>query len=554
MNDRDADTGGVPLGRVSTVTRRSLLQAGAGLALWRRVADVTVQAADTLEIPLQKAAAPPPAVEAVEVEEREVYRSARKPAYTSWVSLFPGQAGEWYLSCEEVVKVDPPEPRSSRDHWYRMGLPDGYDKSPLRMEVVLLESRDQCGSWNVISRWPCRFQHSAGSFAAAQTRDGRFLRGVWSCYRLDEAGHSGEILYESRDAGMSWQKLPALMDARFASYPHRMKQLRDGALVIAVPYHAAWGRDADLPLRTSMRLEAQNEMQMGLFVSSDDGRSWQGPTIIFPGQVVSETDFVELPSADLLFFNSSIFAQPGRQMVYRTKQGLVPGPLLKCDGQSVPETVVLSREGILVGGMRNGGYSWSDDEGETWYKLTGAPGCGYQPMIRQMQDGRILCAWHRGADDAFASAEQFVGLHLFRLKVNRPAAKTQLKIDRDYDAQQDRFLNAYMLTLTADGRPLANKKVELWYVARDAPGYDSWCHNPIAERMKLGGKLISAATNGAGQARFVLAEFDGKTSVHDSYQLFARFNADRSDPDYKPVSTPQCEFYAFSHGNRSLSR
>ena len=59
-----------------------------------------------------------------------------------------------YLSCEEVIKSDPPQARSSLDHWYRMGLPDGYDKSPLRMEVVLLESQDQCASWNVISRWP----------------------------------------------------------------------------------------------------------------------------------------------------------------------------------------------------------------------------------------------------------------------------------------------------------------------------------------------------------------------------------------------------------------
>ena len=124
-----------------------------------------------------KPAAPPaqaPAVEAVDVETRQVYRSSKKPAYTSWVSLFPGQAGEWYLSCEEVTRSDPPQPRASLDHWHRMGLPDGYDKSRLRMEVVLLESRDRCRSWKILSRWPCRFQHSAGSFAAVKTRDGRF--------------------------------------------------------------------------------------------------------------------------------------------------------------------------------------------------------------------------------------------------------------------------------------------------------------------------------------------------------------------------------------------
>lgn len=544
MNDHDQAPATIDGGPTGTVSRRSLLQAGAGLALLR-VPDPAFEPADAAR------AAQMSTVEAVKVEEREVYRAAKKPAYTSWVSLFPGQAGEWYLSCEEVSKTDPPLPRSSLDHWQRMGLPDGYDKSALRMEVVLLESRDRCSSWKVISRWPCRFQHSAGSFAAVKTRDGRFLRGVWSCYQLDGKAHSGEVLYESRDGGANWKKLPALLDARFAAYPHRMKQLRDGTIVLAVPYQAGWGRDADLPLRTSMRLEAQNEMQLGLYASPDDGKTWQGPTIIFPGHVVSETDFVELPSGDLLFFNNSIFAQPGRQMVYRTRQGLAPGPMLRCPGQSVPESVVLTTEGILIGCMRNGAYSWSDDDGATWQPLAGAPRCGYQPMIRQMDDGRIICAWHRGADDAFATAEQFVGLHLFRLKVNGHSAQTRLTIERDYDSKQDRFRNAYTVSLSANGRPVANKKIELWFVARGAPGYDSWCHAPIAERMKRGGKLMSATTDADGKAHVELAEFDKSASPHDSYQLFARFNAARSDADYKPASTPQCEFYAVSHGNRS---
>src|SRR5262249_19524863 len=271
-----------------------------------------------------------------------------------------------------------------------------------------------------------------------------------------------------------------------------------------------------------MRLEAQNEMQMGIYTSSDEGRTWQGPTIIFPGHVVSETDFVELPSGDLLFLNNSIFAQPGRQIVYRTKQGWLPGPFLRCDGQKVPETVVLTRDGILVGGIRNGDYSWSDDDGQTWQKLAGAPACGYQPMMRQLDDGRILCAWHRGADDAFAKADQFVGLHVFRLKVNRRTAATRLRLERDYDPKKDRYLNAYTVTLTVDGRPLPKRTVELWYVARDAPGYDSWCHTPLAERMKRGGKLLRAVTDTAGQAHSVLAHLVRGTQPPPPAQHLAR--------------------------------
>ena len=430
-----------------------------------------------------------------------------------------------------------------------MGLPDGYDKSHLKMDVVLLESKDQCAFWIVISRWPVRFQHSAGSFAGAKTRDGRFLRGVWSCYGLDKSAHPGELLYESRDDGKSWHKQPALLPAHFAAYPHRMKQFRDGTLVLAVPYAEIWGRDAALPLRSSMRVNAEAKMQMSLYFSRDEGKYWTGPTALFPGHVVSETDFVEFESGDLLAFNNSIFAQPGRQRLFRSKERFIPGPFLKSFGQTVPETVTTTREGILVGSMRNSSYFWSDDEGENWFPLAGAPGCGCQPMIRQLSDGRILCAWHRESDDAFETANQFIGIHLFRLKVNRPTLATRLNIEREFDSQQNRFSNAYTVTLTAGGKPVPGKTVELWYVSRYQPGYDSWYHTPIETRMKQGGKLIRAKTDQTGKARFKLPEYDKVRNIHLSYQLFARFNADRSDLDYKPAATPQNEFYTFHHSN-----
>jgi len=540
-------------GKKNGISRRSLLQASTSIL----TGTVITNALGSLggrsfgSEPSKSQPKPVTAVEAVDVEQREVYRSARKPAYTSWVSLFPGHDGEWYLSCEEVYASTPPQKKAPLDDWYRMGLPDGYDKSYLKMDVVLLESKDQCASWKVISSSPVRFQHSAGSFAGAKTRDGRFLRGVWSCYGLDKSAHPGELLYESRDDGKTWHKQPALLPARFAAYPHRMKQLRDGTLVLAVPYAEMWGRDAALPLRTSMRVNAEVEMQMSLFFSRDEGKSWTGPTALFPGHVVSETDFVELKSGDLLAFNNSIFAQPGCQKLFRSKQGFIPGPFLKSFGQTVPETVTATREGILVGSMRNGDYYWPNDEGQNWFRLPGAPNCGYQPMIRQLSDGRILCAWHRGADDAFEKANQYIGIHLFRLKVNRPTLATRLNIEREFDPQENRFSNVYTLTLTAGGKPIASKTVELWYVSRYQPGYDSWCHTPIETRMKQGGKLIRAKTDQTGKARFKLPEYDKVTNIHLSYQLFARFNADRSDPDYKPAATPQNEFYAFHHGNGS---
>ena len=101
------------------------------------------------------------------------------------MSFFPGDKGRWHLACEEVTRPSKPLPQCDRDQWYEMSRPVGYDKSQYRMEMVILDSRDGLKTWQVISREPCRFHHSAGSFGQARTKDGRFLRFVWSCYSLD---------------------------------------------------------------------------------------------------------------------------------------------------------------------------------------------------------------------------------------------------------------------------------------------------------------------------------------------------------------------------------
>lgn len=120
-------------------------------------------------------------------------------------------------------------------------------------------------------------------------------------------------------------------------------------------------------------------------------------------------------------------------------------------------------------------------------------------------------------------------------------------------------MNSYTISLTAGVNPgiqpaplprgtvpLADKDVEVWCVARDAPGYDSWNSKPLAERMKLGGKSITLHTDALGQARLELPEFDGVASIHASYQLVIRFNANHQYPDYNSAQLPQLEFYANS--------
>jgi hypothetical protein len=496
-------------------------------------------------------AEPEPAVRAVAFESRRVYQSQHHPGYTSWVSFFPGERGQWYLTCEEVSLPDPPLAQCTRQQWHEMALPNGYDKSQYRMEMVILESTDDLRTWKVISREPGRFHHSAGSFGQARTRDGRFLRFVWGCYSLDPGLRPNEVLFESSDEGKTWVKMAPLHDAHFCIYAHRLRTLRDGTMVICAPFGPRWGKGTEYPTRAALNLNAVNQMQMMVFFSFDQGRTWQGPLPIYGGQNVSETDFVELPSGDLLFINSAIFPNPGRQLVYRDGNRFTPGPLERVRSGAAPETVCLTDDGIVVGCLRAGAYFWSDDWGQTWQPLVGIPDRQpevYQPWINYLRDGRIACAGHYGHDDPIRNRDydQYVSLHLFRVQVMRRTKDTRIEVERDFDEAANRWKNAYTVALTCDGQPLPGKELCLWYVERHQPGYDSFNTMPLEERMKMGGHRLDVRTGPDGVAHVALPGLDGITNVHQSYQLVVSFNANRADPTYKPARSPQLEFYANS--------
>ena len=515
---------------------------------------------------------PEPAVRAVEFESREAYRSSQTPGYTSWVSFFPGQPGQWYLTCEEVTRPARPLPRCTRQQWFEMSLPVGYDKSQYCKEMVILESDDEMKTWKVVLRQSGRYHHSAGQFGTARTQDGRFLRFMWSCYSLDPTIKRNEIFFTSDDDGKTWRKEAPFHDERFISYAHRLRRLHDGTFVLAVATAPAYGSGTDRPVRATIDLNAVNETQMMLYFSYDDGRSWDGPLPILAGQTVSETDFVELPEGDLLVINNSIFPNPGRQFVYRNGRSWTPMALERAmnargfldplppgakrsDVSVVPETVCLTEDGILVGCMRCSNYQWSDDLGLTWWPLDGAPDLTpemYQPWIHCLGDGRIVCAGHYGTDDAIGTRDQYVVLHSFRLEVSRKTKGPKIDVERDFDEDREIYPNAYTLTLTADGVPLPDREIEFWFVERYKPGYDSWNTIPLEERMQMGGKLIKVRTRPDGKARVELPELDSVEDPHRSYQFVARFNIDRSDLDCKPSQTPQFEMYCLCRQDPSL--
>lgn len=489
-----------------------------------------------------------PAVQAIEFETRKVYQSEQRPSYTSWVSLFPGEHGQWYIALLEVTRPEKPLPPCTRQHWYEMSFTAGYDMSQYLKEIVLLESQDGMKTWEVISRYPCHHHEGVGTFAHVRTRDGRFLRFVWSCYSDDLLVEPNEILYRSGDNGKTWERMPPFHHAHFVSYPHRLRTLRDGTFVLCLPLAPRWGQGTDYPVRAATRLDVVNDLQMTLCFSHDQGQTWSNPLPIYGGQNVTETDFVELPDRDLLFFNNSIFANPGRQFVYREGARFTPGPLERVHSGTVPETVCLTEDGILVGCMRPGAYFWSDDLGRNWQPLEGVPRTMevYQPWMHFLGDGQVVCAGHYGADDPVGGRDQYISIHAFRVEVLRKTKGTRLWIERDFDERQSRYLNTYTISLTTDGVPLADKEVQVWYVERDRPGYDSRNSTPLEERMKMGGKLLKVRTGSDGRTHVDFPEFGAITDIHFSYQIIAHFNMDRVDPDYKPTQLPQLEFYAYA--------
>jgi hypothetical protein len=273
---------------------------------------------------------------------------------------------------------------------------------------------------------------------------------------------------------------------------------------------------------------------------------------VLPGQSLVETDFAELPNGDLVIINSSMSSTPGRQRILRTKDGFVPSFMERSSSPVVPESICFIGDELLIGCMRNSKYFWSDDLGLNWYPLEGIPDNiarskeMYQPWLHHLGDGVVVAAGHYGGDNFVGEVDQYLMLHQFRVQVKQAVAKTNLELSRDFDSSANRWLNRYTLKLQGDGKTLAGKDVEVWFVERDKPGYDSWQKYTLAERLAMGGEILHARTDENGIAKISLPQFDKIESIHHSIQILARFNADRSDTAYKAVTTPVFEFYSNS--------
>jgi hypothetical protein len=435
----------------------------------------------------------------------------------------------------------------------------------MKHDLVILSSDDGMQTWKDISHDTTHGREAFGDFAQAYAGDGRFIRFLWNGYSYEPGRDPSAILYISDDEGRTWRKCPPFHDRRFISYPHRLRTLSDGTLALAIPLSMDFNMERT---RCSSNLNAESEVTMNLCFSSDRGETWSAPLPIYGGHNVSETDFIELPSGDILCINASIpyFGHPGRQIVYRTEKGFVPGPYERALSweNCVPETVAMAEDGLIVGCMRSSIYAWSDDLGLNWHELKGVPdkvsgaaGNGgaaemYQPWIYYLGQGRFACAGHCGYDDALKKEyDNYIQLHILDIERKGAPVETSMSLMRDYDEETMCWPNRYTVSLSAGGKPLPGKDVELWWVRNGEPGGMSGetCR-PLDERINKGGVLLSAVTDTEGKAHFTLEEPGDAGSRHwkddisDYIYLVARFNRDRRDADYKPAQTLQYGFYS----------
>lgn len=478
----------------------------------------------------------------MDFKETVIYHPPENPGFAAWVQLWRG-SGERELRCmfteRRTPKTPTTRPKLDVHRYETIGLPVGYDFSPLINETVFMKSTDEGATWTQTARGSQKELNrgsDSGCFSPIALPDGRLLSLSW--------GMPG-CLRESHDGGATWKVMHELMDPRyFDVFPFSMRLLRDKkTLIIFCPYRHAWGPGTDYPTRISGDAGASGMYIAALLWSDDFGKTLHGPIPIYPGVPVTETDFSEMPSGDLLFMHAALFGgTPHRQIIRRTRDGFVPDKMEKC-GAETPEIFVRTRDGDFVGASRNGPYVWSDDEGLTWRRVEGIPACGYQPRALLLDDGRALFAWHRGGDLRYKEADEWIGEHTFRLQIEHPRQRTKLRLGRVFDEAKRQYVCAFDATLTTeDGKAVANQPVEFSIVGRDEPGYEAFGGAKPWEK----GKKQVVTTNERGVARVEYPEQDKITSVHKTFQVCARFNAEGKVEGFVPAVSVVMEYYAMT--------
>ena len=355
-----------------------------------------------------------------EASDRQVYHSPQTPGWTAWTTLCKLDSGDLLMTFTQVTGDTKRKP--------------SYNFRGLRRQYVFLRSRDGARTWEKAAAIEQATDTALPSSfnTLLQLPSGRLLATLWG-RDLSPQVKGCSVRLEIPPTLSRWQSQRAVNDPAVNSCAaSRLHRLRDGTLVLSYE-----GRMATTPHSNAYH-------HAGIYVSSDDGKTWQGPHVVAAttsGLVaLPEPDFVELADGSLLFIlrveqypgasHDHYFPGKRRQVrVARRGDKWVPGP--------VEETVLphgghpdllRTRDGIVAYHAAEGIWT-TMDEGRTWVRQAG-PHPVYYPYSVEMSDGRVAVSSHVGGDFAFPPQHDTQ----IRCLTYRPE-KTLSLVQRDRDAE-----------------------------------------------------------------------------------------------------------------------
>ena len=361
---------------------------------------------------------------AVEHTRQTIYHSPQKPGFTSWAGAWTMPDGSLMVCCTQATGPVNGRPRAPKEVQHQLSWPPrgrpGYDMTGLDLRNVHLRSTDAGKTWKKVSADPFKSCMN-GITGEAQTAlpDGTIIRGVWGYYlpynpELPNTGY----LQRSTDGSKTWGKPEVLLDSKkYSAWPKRLRVLRDGRLI-------AIGGVAHVPANSRTRGEYNGLFEPLLMVSSDHGKTWDGPISVVPSEHREnwggeEYDAGELPNGDLLCVFRRIDPKSRAQVRWQgllkkkgdtwTPGDVGPAPF----PHSGHPDVLATREGPILH-VATSGIHWTTNAGQTWHKLN-VPGTAYYPRAVQAAGGRVFVFAHVGADDPYGKRDQSIVMDSFRL-------------------------------------------------------------------------------------------------------------------------------------------
>ncbi|CAL8979701.1 hypothetical protein PROP_02900 [Propionicimonas sp. T2.31MG-18] len=462
----------------------------------------------------------------------DVYVPAERPGFAAWVTGFDYGDGRIGVSFKETTR----EANSSLvaptlEMGEAVGAPVSYASiecggSEQQSYRVYLASADNGESWVETGR--CQLE--SGSFCNIGFPDGRIIGLDVPRINEDRTGWCDFIeVRESRDGGSTWTTIDRLLEGQ-APYLWRVRRLADGTIIVlASLYGTAWGPGRPRATRNTMLPgETYVSKIQAFFLASTDGVHYTGPHYVLPGIGAHEFDVVELDDGALLFIAGDVQATPvGRQVVRRDgarfyNEALLPihrgapaDPAADPQGGFVPESVVHTGGGILVGSRRNKPYSVSSDLGANWTPVEGLPPSLYQPYLMRLPDGRLANFGHVGSDSAFGEEDMRIGVDVFGVPEGVPAPLL-LELERAMDAERTRYLNRYRARLHSAGAPRPGERVDFRFVRVWNP--DGSASTTLLDDADI---VLSAETDAMGTAEVAAEMFDGVPDIHCYYHVDA---------------------------------